>query len=74
MLQRRVRTSGASNGAEREVSLAQVQFPEVAMTLAAVDRLVHHSTIFELNVESYRRRTATPVQARTAPEPKAKKD
>lgn len=33
-------------------------FPDQAMTLAAVDRLVHHSTIFELNVESYRRRTA----------------
>jgi hypothetical protein len=28
------------------------------MTLAAVDRLVHHATILELNVESYRRRTA----------------
>ena len=39
-------------------------FPEVAMTLAAVDRLVHHSTIFELNVESYRRRNATPAQAK----------
>lgn len=33
-------------------------FPDPAMTLAAVDRLVHHSTIFEMNVESYRRRTA----------------
>ena len=33
-------------------------FPDTAMTLAAVDRLVHHSTIFELNVESYRRRAA----------------
>ncbi len=32
--------------------------PDPAMTLAAVDRLVHHSTIFELNVESYRRRAA----------------
>jgi len=31
-------------------------FPDRAMTVAAVDRLVHHSTIFELNVESYRRR------------------
>ena len=30
-------------------------FPDTAMTLAAVDRLVHHSTIFELNAESYRR-------------------
>ena len=28
------------------------------MTLAAVDRLVHHATIFEMNVESYRRRAA----------------
>ncbi|TKA94183.1 hypothetical protein FAZ78_23725 [Cereibacter changlensis] len=33
-------------------------FPDPAMTLAAVDRLVHHATIIELNVESYRRRTA----------------
>jgi hypothetical protein len=28
------------------------------MTLAAVDRLVHHATIFEMNVESDRRRAA----------------
>src|SRR3546814_14748914 len=28
------------------------------MTLAAVDRLVHHATIFEMNVDSYRRRSA----------------
>jgi len=33
-------------------------FQDAAMTLAAVDRLVHHATIFEMNVESYRRRTA----------------
>ena len=33
-------------------------FPEPAMTVAAIDRLVHRATIFELNVESYRRRTA----------------
>ena len=33
-------------------------FPDPAMTLAAVDRLVHHATIFEMNVDSYRRRTA----------------
>ena len=30
-------------------------FPDQAMTLAAADRLVHH-TILEMNVESYRRR------------------
>jgi DNA replication protein DnaC len=33
-------------------------FPDASMTLAAVDRLVHHAAIFEMNVESYRRRTA----------------
>lgn len=33
-------------------------FPDPAMTLAAIDRLVHHATIIEMNVESYRRRTA----------------
>ncbi len=38
-------------------------FPDPAMTLAAVDRLVHHATIFEMNVESYRRRTAAQRQS-----------
>ncbi|ATW03360.1 MAG: IS21-like element helper ATPase IstB [Parasphingorhabdus sp.] len=33
-------------------------FPDPVITLAAVDRLVHHATIFEMNVESYRRRSA----------------
>jgi DNA replication protein DnaC len=33
-------------------------FPDPAMSVAAIDRLVHHSTIFELNVESYRRKKA----------------
>ena len=33
-------------------------FPDPAMTVAAIDRLVHHATIFEMNVESYRRRSA----------------
>ena len=33
-------------------------FPDQAMTLAAIDRLVHHATILEMNVESYRRKEA----------------
>ncbi len=45
-------------------------FAEPAMTLAAVDRLVHHSTIFEMNVESFRRRSA---QAGRAPPEQSKK-
>src|SRR3978361_1438819 len=46
-------------------------FPDAAMTLAAVDRLVRHSTIFEMNVESYRRRAAA---ARTHHRPKGGSD
>jgi DNA replication protein DnaC len=37
-------------------------FVEPAMTLAAVDRLVHHATILEMNVQSYRRRSANAAQ------------
>jgi len=45
-------------------------FVDAAMTLAAVDRLVHHSTILEMNVESYRRRAA---QAGHAPPARKKR-
>jgi DNA replication protein DnaC len=46
-------------------------FATKAMTHSAVDRLVHHATIFEMNVESYRRRTAqnTKVAKRTKTPP-----
>ena len=49
-------------------------FPDKAMTVAAIDRLVHHAVIFEMNVESYRRRaaleratTSSPAAASSAP-------
>ena len=38
-------------------------FPDPAMTVAAIDRLVHHAIILEMNTDSYRRRSA---EARTA--------
>ena len=41
-------------------------FQDPAMTVAAIDRLVHHATIFELNVESYRRRAATRSRGTTS--------
>ena len=44
-------------------------FPDPAMTLAAVDRLVHHATIFEMDVESYRRRAALQRQSRAGRPP-----
>ncbi len=42
-------------------------FPDQAMTLAAVDRLVHHATIFEMNVESYRRKAAQKAKRPSRP-------
>ena len=33
-------------------------FSDQAMTLAAIDRIVHHATILEMNVDSYRRKEA----------------
>ena len=48
-------------------------FSDQAMTLAAIDRIVHHATILEMNVDSYRRKEAvdnppsrTPAYARNS--------
>ena len=35
-----------------------MSFPDETTAVAAVDCLVHHATILEMNVESYRRREA----------------
>lgn len=43
-------------------------FVDKAMTLAAIDRLVHHATILEMNVESYRRRAAQQNRAEIKPQ------
>lgn len=42
-------------------------FGDQAMTIAAIDRLVHHSTIFELNTDSYRRKAALEANRTTTP-------
>ena len=44
-------------------------FPDPAMTLASIDRLVNHATILEMNVESYRRRAALDRKRATKTEP-----
>ena len=46
-------------------------FPDPAMTLAAVDRLVHHATIFEINVDSCRKRAALDRKNKGAGRPQA---
>jgi hypothetical protein len=43
------------------------------MTVAAIDRLVHHAVIFELNVESYRRKAAV-ARSSAARQPKPPPD
>jgi DNA replication protein DnaC len=48
-------------------------FPDHAMLIAAIDRLVHHSIIFEMNVESYRRRGALGRKQEQNATPKATK-
>jgi DNA replication protein DnaC len=44
-------------------------FPNEAMTVAAIDRLVHHATILEMNVDSYRRRAAAERRTSTSSPP-----
>jgi DNA replication protein DnaC len=41
-------------------------FPDHAMMIAAIDRLVYHAILFEMNVESYRRRGALDRKSQTA--------
>lgn len=44
-------------------------FPDPAMTIAAIDRLVHYSVVVEINVESYRQRAATTRKGHPAAKP-----
>lgn len=44
-------------------------FDDTAMTVAAIDRLVHRATILEMNVESYRRRAAQATSAKRSKPP-----
>jgi len=47
-------------------------FPDPAMTVAAIDRLVHHSIILEMNADSYRRKSAETKLRRKATGPAVK--
>jgi transposase InsO family protein len=48
--------------------------PDKAVTVAAIDRLVHHATILEMNVDSYRRRTAAERRANISSPPTTSDD
>jgi len=58
LIARRYETKSLAIAANQPFSGWDRVFPDQAMTVAAVDRLVHHATILEMNGESYRRRAA----------------
>jgi len=62
LIARRYETRSLAVAANQPFSAWEQVFPDRAMTVAAIDRLVHHATILELNVESYRRRAAVARQ------------
>jgi hypothetical protein len=72
LIARRYETRSLAIAANQPFSAWNRVFPDQAMTVAAIDRLVHHATILEMNGESFRRRAAArrrsaePVTAPTA--------
>jgi DNA replication protein DnaC len=58
LIARRYETRSLAIAANQPFSAWDKVFPDKAMTVAAIDRLVHHATILEMNVESFRRRAA----------------
>ena len=58
LIARRYEARSLAIAANQPFSAWERVFPDKAVTVAAIDRLVHHATILEMNVDSYRRRAA----------------
>ena len=58
LIARRYETRSLAIAANQPFSAWDRIFPDQAITVAAIDRLVHHANILEMNVDSYRRRAA----------------
>ncbi|MFO7759660.1 MAG: ATP-binding protein [Roseovarius sp.] len=58
LIARRFETRSPGVIANQPFSAWKQVFPDKSMPVAAIDRLVHHATILELNVDRYRRRAA----------------
>ena len=56
LIARRYEARSLAIAANQPFSAWDRVFPDEAVTVAAIDRLVHHATILEMNVDSYRRR------------------
>ena len=63
LIARRYETRSLAIAANQPFSAWNRVFPDQAMTVAAIDRLVHHATILEMNGESFRRRAAARRQS-----------
>lgn len=66
LIARRYETRSLAIAANQPFSAWDRIFPDPAVTVAAIDRLVHHATILEMNVDSYRRRAAASRSAAMA--------
>lgn len=62
LIARRYETKSLAIAANQPFSAWNRVFPDQAVTVAAIDRLVHHATILEMNGDSYRRRAAASRQ------------
>ncbi len=74
LIARRFETRSLAIAANQPFSAWDTVFPDQAVTVAAIDRLVHHATILEMNADSYRRRAAadrTALKADAAATPSA---
>lgn len=69
LIARRYEYKSIAIAANQPFSAWEQIFPDKAMTIAAVDRLVHHATILEMNAESFRRRAASDNQKNYANAP-----
>ena len=58
LIARRYESRSLAIAANQPFSAWDKIFPDQAVTVAAIDRLVHHATILEMNGDSYRRRAA----------------
>lgn len=63
LIARRYETRSLAIAANQPFSAWDKVFPDQAVTVAAIDRLVHHATILEMNGDSYRRRAAAQRQS-----------
>jgi DNA replication protein DnaC len=74
LIARRYETRSLAIAANQPFSAWDRIFPDQAVTVAAIDRLVHHATILEMNVDSYRRRAVARRHGEAVAPPSASAD